>query len=150
MMRPSDERLQAEAAIDEGSREDEANRSETNNKQSGHTPIWKGDENDWNRVRKALISLTGDGPKLELWADWLRDLIGEKNFSSTQLRETTEHGSTGKTPNTQAEPLADGVLRSQEHPRREWMVAVLREHVRPTYISCLPYWSVEPWAARIS
>ncbi|KAF8509801.1 hypothetical protein JB92DRAFT_2943863 [Gautieria morchelliformis] len=139
MMRPSDARLQAEAAIEEGSREDEANRSETTREQlAGHTHIWKGDENDWNRVRKALMSLTGDGPKLDLWADWLRDLIGENIFSSAHLRETTEDDSTDKTPNTQTEPLADDVSRSQERPRWEWMLAVLREHGRELR-SCFVY-----------
>lgn len=125
MMRPSDARLQAEAAVEDRC-EDETNMSESRTEHLEDTVVWKGDEDDWNRVRKALKSLARDGLKLDLWTDWLSDLIGDGIFTPPRLG-----GDDPKQyiPDTQPGVVADSTSRSQERPHREWILAVLREHV---------------------
>jgi len=35
--------------------------------------VWKDDDNDWDRCRRAIKAQPTDGQKLELWSAWLRD-----------------------------------------------------------------------------
>ena len=119
-MRPSDARLQAEAAVEDKG-DDEAKMTESDNAHTEDTIIWTGDESDWNRVRKALKNLPRDGLKLDLWADWLSDLIGDGMFAPPRLKGDDSAESLGV--------VANSTSRSQEHPRREWILAILREHV---------------------
>lgn len=125
MMRPSDARLEAEIAIEHSRHEDAAGGSETD--QIEDTLVWRGDEGDWNRVRKALKSLTRDGPRLDLWEDWLSDFIGKGTYTPPHHRESSEGRSARSTPD--ADAIADYTSRSQEHPHRQWILTVLREHV---------------------
>lgn len=122
MMRPSDARLQAESATEDSGCEDAVNGSESSNERPAHTLVWKGDDGDWNRVKNTLKSLARDGPRLDLWAAWLADHTGNGIYTMPRLRESTEDTST---PNTQPEDISSI---SEEHPRREWILAVLRDH----------------------
>jgi hypothetical protein len=126
MMRPSYARLQAEVALEDSRREDVATSSEQD--QTEDTLVWKGDEGDWNRVRRSLKNLTRDGPRLDIWEDWLSDLISERMYTPPHCKDSSQDRSAGSTPNAHPEAIANCNSRSQEHPRREWILSVLREH----------------------
>jgi len=130
MMRPSDTRLQAEAAVEDRRREDAA-RDSSARTEPEDVRVWRGDDGDWDRLRKTLKNLARDGPKLELWADWLADLIGDDGPAQPDHKVTwTEDGSGQTTPKLQSESVSptDTSLETHEHPLREWLVSVLRDH----------------------
>jgi len=49
--------------------------------------VWKGDEGDWDRCRRAVKARPTDGQKLELWTHWLKD----DQASTTAQRHLATH-----------------------------------------------------------
>ncbi|KAF8516146.1 hypothetical protein BU17DRAFT_92978 [Hysterangium stoloniferum] len=125
MMHPSDARLEAEAATESG-HEDTGDSATAASSQFIDVPIWRGNSGDWERLRWFFKRIGRDGPKIDLWTEWLSDLIGKRAIAQSPRKQWTEDDETDS---------ADLVMEaerqmSSERPRREWVVAVLREHGR--------------------
>jgi len=125
MMHPSGARLEAEAAAKECGHENAAD-SATLASHFIDVPIWRGDSGDWQRLRWCFKRIGRDGPKIDLWTEWLSDLIGNRAIVQSPRKQWTEDDETDS---------ADLVVEAErqmsfERPRREWMLAVLREHGR--------------------
>lgn len=125
MMRPSDAHLQAEAAVEECKGED-APSGASREAQPEDLRVWRGDSGDWDRLRNMLKNIARDGPKLELWADWLSDLIGVDTIT---LPHSKIWMSGYPTSELGPEAATDATPRLRERPPREWIFTVLREHV---------------------
>jgi len=130
MMHPSDERLREEAWLEERADDSWSKGDSSSALDEDDMPVWRGDEGDWSRVRKVLITMSRDGPKLDLWAAWMKDTMREHEMlhrrqgtqDSMPLKESLE--------TTREQQLAGSeTIIGEENPKREWVTAVLREHV---------------------
>lgn len=121
MVRPSDGHLQAEATERQRNLEDNPMESLIPIYQPSESPLWRGDEYDWQRLRKVLKIIAMDGPKLELWRAWLTDIITEREPRKGKFPEALA--------NNPVAAINENSQLMDERPSQEWILSILSNHV---------------------
>jgi len=126
MMHPSKARRQTEAMEEERALEDAIDKRERPVSAHAIGRVWRGDNGDWERVHKTLKRLGHDGPRFDLWADWLNEMLANKTTPSP--RQLTEDGFTQDRFEITLAVRKDAVW--FERPEREWVRSLLQEYGR--------------------
>ncbi|KIJ27196.1 hypothetical protein M422DRAFT_71733 [Sphaerobolus stellatus SS14] len=128
MMRPSDARLAAEAVVDKLGQEYRESEGTETVSEGGDTRVWRGDEGDWTRIRRTMRALGRDGPMLDLWREWLTDMLEGKERRVNHGRTATMDTFVQETFEIQPGEIVGKDAVWNERPQREWVLAVLRHH----------------------
>lgn len=121
MMHLSKARRQIEAMEEERALEDAIDKRERPVSALAIGRVWRGDNGDWERVHKTLKRLGHDGPRFDLWADWLSEMLANKTTPSP--RQLTEDEDRSEVP------LAVNAA-WLERPKREWVRSLLQQYGR--------------------